>query len=62
MAEVARNNPKDIEAQVFYALALIAVAPLRRITPMPTRKRAAALFLEHLSFAISPITPAPRIT
>ncbi len=27
MAEVARNNPNDTEAQVFYALALIAIAP-----------------------------------
>jgi hypothetical protein len=27
MAEVARNNPQDTEAQVFYALALIAIAP-----------------------------------
>jgi hypothetical protein len=27
MAQVARNNPQDIEAQVFYALALIATAP-----------------------------------
>lgn len=28
MAQVARDNPKDTEAQVFYALALIATAPL----------------------------------
>lgn len=27
MAEVARNNPRDAEAQIFYALALIATAP-----------------------------------
>jgi tetratricopeptide (TPR) repeat protein len=27
MAEVARNNPSDAEAQIFYALALIATAP-----------------------------------
>jgi hypothetical protein len=27
MADVARNNPRDAEAQIFYALALIATAP-----------------------------------
>jgi hypothetical protein len=27
MAEVARSNPSDPEAQIFYALALIATAP-----------------------------------
>src|ERR1700729_3596618 len=26
MADVARNNPRDVEAQIFYALALIAAA------------------------------------
>ncbi|MDB6010883.1 MAG: hypothetical protein JWL65_3133 [Gammaproteobacteria bacterium] len=42
MAEVARNNPKDTEAQVFYALALIAVAPPEDHSHAD-QKRAAAL-------------------
>ena len=42
MAEVAHNNPKDTEAQVFYALALIAVAPPEDHSHAD-QKRAAAL-------------------
>lgn len=42
MAGVARNNPKDTEAQVFYALALIATAPLEDRTHA-NQKRAAAI-------------------
>ncbi|MEP6546241.1 MAG: hypothetical protein ABJD53_02145 [Gammaproteobacteria bacterium] len=42
MARVARNNPKDTEAQVFYALALIATAPLEDHTHA-NQKRAAAI-------------------
>jgi hypothetical protein len=42
MAEVARNNPKDTEAQMFYALALIATAPLEDRTHA-NQKRAAAI-------------------
>lgn len=42
MAEVARDNPKDTEAQVFYALALIATAPLKDRTHA-NQKRAAAI-------------------
>ncbi|MEP6883490.1 MAG: hypothetical protein ABJC66_01945 [Gammaproteobacteria bacterium] len=42
MAGVARNNPKDTEAQVFYALALIATAPLQDRTHA-NQKHAAAI-------------------
>jgi hypothetical protein len=42
MAEVARNNPGDPEAQVFYALALIATAPPADKTHA-NQKRAAAI-------------------
>lgn len=42
MAEVARDNPKDTEAQAFYALALIATAPPEDATHA-NQKRAAAL-------------------
>jgi hypothetical protein len=42
MAEVARSNPKDTEAQAFYALALIATAPPEDATHA-NQKRAAAL-------------------
>jgi tetratricopeptide (TPR) repeat protein len=42
MAEVAHDNPKDTEAQVFYALALIAVAPPEDHSHAD-QKRAAAL-------------------
>jgi hypothetical protein len=42
MAEVARNNPQDAEAQIFYALALIATAPPADKTHA-NQKRAAAI-------------------
>jgi hypothetical protein len=42
MAEVARSNPEDSEAQAFYALALIATAPPEDATHA-NQKRAAAL-------------------
>ena len=42
MAQVARNNPKDTETQVFYALSLLAVAPPEDATHSD-QKRAAAL-------------------
>jgi hypothetical protein len=42
MAEVARSNPQDTEAQAFYALALIATAPPEDATHA-NQKRAAAL-------------------
>ncbi|MDP9009221.1 MAG: hypothetical protein M3N91_11060, partial [Pseudomonadota bacterium] len=42
MSEVARRNPKDTEAQVFYALSLIATAPPEDGTHA-NQKRAAAL-------------------
>ena len=42
MAQVARNNPKDTEAQVFYALSLLAIAPPEDATHA-NQKRAAAL-------------------
>lgn len=42
MAEVARNNPNDTEAQVFYALALLAIAPPEDRSHAD-QKRAAAL-------------------
>lgn len=42
MAKAARSNPKDTEAQVFYALSLIATAPPEDSTHA-NQKRAAAL-------------------
>ncbi len=42
MADVARNNPADPEAQIFYALALIATAPPADKTHA-NQKRAAAI-------------------
>lgn len=42
MADVARNNPRDVEAQIFYALALIATAPLTDKTHK-NQKRAAEI-------------------
>jgi hypothetical protein len=42
MADVARNNPNDPEAQIFYALALIATAPPADKTHA-NQKRAAAI-------------------
>jgi len=42
MAQVARDNPGDTEAQVFYALSLIAIAPPEDATHV-NQKRAAAL-------------------
>jgi hypothetical protein len=42
MSQVARANPKDTEAQVFYALSLIAIAPPEDATHA-NQKRAAAL-------------------
>jgi hypothetical protein len=38
MSEVAKANPHDTEAQVFYALALLSTAP-PTIRPMPIRKK-----------------------
>ena len=42
MAEVAKQNPKDIEAQLFYALSLISIAPPEDRTHV-YQKRAAAI-------------------
>src|SRR5450631_114193 len=42
MADVARSNPRDAEAQIFYALALIATAPPADKTPS-NQKRAAEI-------------------
>ena len=46
MAEVARRNPRDPEAQTFYALALIATAPLA--DKSHTNQKRAAEILEPL--------------
>ena len=54
MAEVARSNPDDTEAQIFYALALIATAPPTDKTH--SNQKQAAAILEPL-FRLQPQHP-----